>query len=90
MAEWVWRITLKNISRENILFTITYSLKDKNYVNLASDSSPSYLIGPGEKKTIQEVAVRSMPLDSFKLITESKYDIDYSEPLPWEIDRIRK
>jgi hypothetical protein len=84
MVEWAWRITVKNKSRENIVFSVSYFLKDKDSINLESDSSPKDFISPGEKKTIKQNAVRSLTFDEFKRVVKSKWEIEYTQSYPWQ------
>ncbi len=54
IAEWVWKVTLKNKTMKEVIFSLEYKLLDKDSFLLASSQEQFRKIAPGETLTIEK------------------------------------
>ena len=73
MAEWVWRVTLKNQTTKEVNFSIEYRLHDRDSFLLASSQEQFRKIAPGETLTIEKKD--QMPYDKARQVAASTLDI---------------
>ena len=73
IVEWVWRVTLKNKTMKEIIFSIEYRLQDKDSFLLASSQEQFKKIAPGETLTIEKKD--QLPYDKARQVTARTLDI---------------
>ncbi len=73
IAEWVWRVTLKNKTMKEIIFSIEYRLHDKDSFLLASSQEQFKKIAPGETLIIEKKD--QLPYDKARQVTARTLDI---------------
>ena len=73
IVEWVWRVTLKNKTMKEIIFSIEYRLHDKDSFLLASSQEQLKKIAPGETLTIEKKD--QLPYDKARQVEARTLDI---------------
>ena len=73
IAEWAWKVTLKNKTMSEVTFSFEYKLQDKDSFLLASSREQSRRIAPGETITIEKTD--SLPYETAKRVTASTFYI---------------
>jgi len=73
IVEWIWRVTLKNKTMKEVVFSIEYRLHDKDSFLMASSQEQFKKIAPGETLTIEKKD--QLPYDRARQVTASTLDI---------------
>jgi hypothetical protein len=72
-VEWVWRVTLKNKTMQEVAFSFEYKLQDKDSFSVVSSKELLRKIAPGETVTIEKTD--SLPYETAKRVTASTFYI---------------
>jgi hypothetical protein len=73
IAEWVWRVTLKNKTMKEVIFSLEYKLLDKDSFLVASSQEQFRKITPGETLTIEKKD--QLPYDKARQVTARALNI---------------
>jgi hypothetical protein len=73
IAEWVWRVTLKNKTMKEVIFSIEYKLQDKDSFLLASSQEQFRKIAPRGTLTIEKK--EQLPYEKARQVTSRTLDI---------------
>jgi hypothetical protein len=73
IAQWAWRVTLRNKTMNDVTFSFEYKLQDKDSFLLVSSMEKSRKIAPGETITIEKTD--SMSYETAKRVAASTFYI---------------
>ena len=73
IVEWVWRVTLRNKTMKEVIFSVEYRLHDKDSFLLASSQEQFKKIAPGETLTMEKKD--QLPYDKARQVTVRTLDI---------------
>ena len=73
IVEWVWRVTLRNKTMKEVIFSVEYRLHDKDSFLLASSQEQFKKIAPGDTLTMEKKD--QLPYDKARQVTVRTLDI---------------
>jgi hypothetical protein len=77
IAEWVWKVTLKNKTMKEVIFSLEYKLLDKDSFLLASSQEQFRKIAPGETLTIEKKD--QLAYEKARQVTARTLDIQFQK-----------